>query len=66
MILTRRKRRYMQQRNEKNGKEILGFCHYCKGEVYKDADDTLIRRHKPYHQFCWEQQYNRPKELKFE
>lgn len=67
MTRTYRCRRWkqMQRSNEENGKEVLGFCSYCKREVIKDAPDTLIRKHKAWHEFCWEQKYNRPKECKF-
>ena len=57
----------MSQSNEEiNGEEILGYCKYCKREVIKGLPDSIIRRKKVYHEFCWEQEHNRPKELKFE
>ena len=57
----------MSQSNEEtNGEVLLGYCSYCHKEVYEGRQDTLIRHKKPYHEFCWEQKYNRPKELKFE
>ena len=51
--------------NETNGNEIIGWCPYCREEIIRNAPDTIVRKHKAWHEFCWEQKHNRPKECKF-
>ena len=54
-----------QTQESNNGQVVLGFCPYCKEEVVEGEPDTIVRKHKAWHEFCWEQKHNRPKECKF-
>ena len=56
----------MTQTQESNGEIVLGYCPHCKFVVIEGKPDTKIIKRKPWHEFCWEQKHNRPKECKFE
>lgn len=57
----------MDQENNESWDEstIVGYCHYCKREVMLQDPEARIGRKKVYHGFCWEQEHDHRKPLKF-
>jgi len=44
---------------------FLGYCPYCKNEIFDFEDYKITHTHKTYHMECFEQKHNIRKELRF-